>query len=225
MSRYAYAYSLTAARPAGWRGMLANATIFAAVMAVSAISGALVTLHLAPAGTAPAYASAAVAAPVRATVRPVTSVRPATSPRPAAPATVAAAAPQPVPAPLAAAAQPATPALADSDLTFAKGYAQRRVATAHRFVAEAVVEDSKLGRPAKTRKIVARNNATTRRPDVVPNQVARNDLFGAFNRFDRPADANRRQALAYGEQHNQRTPAATRPGPGNSPGGFFRGWF
>jgi len=46
MSRYAYDYSLTPARPTGWRATLATITVVGTVMAISGISGALVTLHL-----------------------------------------------------------------------------------------------------------------------------------------------------------------------------------
>ena len=46
MSRYAYDYSLAPARPTGWRAAFTSITVVGTVMAVSAISGALVTLQL-----------------------------------------------------------------------------------------------------------------------------------------------------------------------------------
>jgi hypothetical protein len=244
-------------------------------VAVSAMSGAVVMLHLAPAPTSPALASDVVAAIARAPVTALPVSAPAArvvalaapkveppkaelEPAPASmiaplaaraqvmpPATVAAAPPQPVPAaapvaPLAAATQPAPMTLADSDLTFSNGYARRhaaqRVPNGRRIVAQAVIQQSKLGRPAtKTRKVVARNNAADRRrTDTASNDTARNTTYSMFGRFDRPADQfdfKRHQALAFGEQrtasrHVQPAQPARPAGPfGNSPNGLFGGLF
>ena len=46
MSGYEYAYSVTPARPTGWRSVMAGFVTIAAVVAVSGISGAVVTLEL-----------------------------------------------------------------------------------------------------------------------------------------------------------------------------------
>ena len=157
MSRYTYDYSLTPSRPSGWRAAFATITVVGTVMAVSAISGAYVTLDLfastTPAVVTPQQVTAAI--PVQPAQQPAAahavaakapSAPAAASPHIAAPRTVAAASavrqvpppaippvqPAPIqPAPVAAAVQPPAPAaIPDKDLTFAKGYALRHAAEA-----------------------------------------------------------------------------------------------
>jgi hypothetical protein len=246
MSRYGYDYSLTPARPTGWRGMLTNTMVFATVMAVSVISGAVVTRELvaAPAPVAGVSQAAVPSAPLAVT-RVLVSAAPRTvnvsaAARVEQPATVAAApvaqqAPAVVP-PVAAAVVPPPPArVSDSDLTFAKGYAQRqavaRVAPPGKVVVEARAQ---LGRGAvKAKPKVARN--TTTADDRRRVAAARTDTLGIFQRFDRPDqfDFTRHQALAFGgEQHlirQTQTPQSQTPRPaapyGNSPNGLFGGLF
>jgi hypothetical protein len=258
-SRYGYDYSLTPARPTGWRGGLANITIFATVMAVSVISGAVVARELFASATPPAFVAPATAAlppapqaAAQPTTRPVTQVlalvvtpksAPATASAAATadvhvapPATVAAApAVTSTPAPPAAAAQAPQPTpVADSDLTFAKGYAQRQ-AVAH----GAPVRHGKVVMEAKTQlgrgalkakpKAYARNTNTNTPADQRRVAAAqRPDAFGMFQRFDRPDDAAHHQALAFGEQRTSRRNEAPRPPAppyGNSPNGLFGGLF
>jgi hypothetical protein len=264
-SRYGYDYSLTPARPTGWRGALANITMLVTVMAVSVISGAVVTRELFASSAPPAIVTPATAvlppAP-QAAAQPVTrpamqvlalAVTPNSAPATASaattttatadvhavpPATVAAApAVPPIPAPPVAAAQaPQSTAVADSDLTFAKGYAQRQavargVPVRHGNV---VVEaKTQLGRGAlKAKPKATARNTNTNTPDdqrrVAANQ--RPDAFGMFQRFDRPdqSDTAHHQALAFGEQRTSRrndAPRAPTPPYGNSPNGLFGGLF
>ena len=245
MSRYAYDYSLTPVRPTGWRATFATVTVVGTVMAVSAISGALVTLQLfasTPPTVTPPVATASAVAPASQPVatRVIAMVTKAVSDpvarheaEPPATTVAAPAAPQvappvaapPGPTPAAAVAPPAP--IAESELTFAKGYAQR-----HAIANGAVVRHGKvlvaahaqLGRAAKPKpKVYARNNATSlerRRADT-----AHSDAYGMFQRFDRPDqfDFNRHQALAYGEQRATRRRNDTPPPP--RPNGFFGGLF
>jgi hypothetical protein len=269
--RYGYDYSLTPARPSGVRGALANITIFATVMAVSAISGVLVTLDLfgssTPAAVA-AHATAAVPAAPQAAAHPDAMQRvaqvfalittPVTAPkaaftsapatantgsiannnRAAPPATVAAApAVQTPPAPPSVAAQAPQPApVADSDLTFAKGYAQRQ-AVAHgalirhgKVVMEARTQLGRAAIKAKPR-VYARNVNTYAQADQRRTATAqRPDAYGMFQRFERPDqfDFAHHQALAFGEQRTSRRNETQRPPPpayGNSPNGMFGGLF
>ncbi len=238
MSRYAYAYSLTRSRPTGWRGAFASVIVFTTVMAVSAISGALVTLELfAP--TAPAAASTPVAAAVAPAAPAVRQVAMAPVPQhvsaPAAsneqaqqPATVAVAlADRQAPAapPPAVAAVPPPAAIAESDLTFAKGYAARHgqgVMASHG--GKIVVAAAAKARPKP--KVYARNRAADRRP--IP--AAHAEAYGMLQRFDRPSqfDFTRHQALAFGEQRlvRQRNYSPPPAAPyGNSPNGLFGGLF
>jgi len=229
MSRYAYDYSLTPARPTGWRATLTTITVVGTVMAVSAVSGALVTLQLfaAPAKDMAAPRIAA-ASPVTAAPQPVapkaivpvattasTSASPpaivatnrvepsaTTAAVPTAPRVSPPPAATPVkPAPVVAQAAPAPTPIADSDLTFAKGYAQRQ-AVANGTAAERhgkilIAAKTQLGRAAVKPKprTYARNNADRRRVET-----ARGDAYGMFQRFERPNqfDFARHQALAFG---------------------------
>jgi hypothetical protein len=279
MPRYAYDYSLSPARATGLRGALAGITVVGTVIAVSAISGALVTLHLfgaqstaggAPRATAampapiaprPAAAQSALAitkaanAPVAANAgaanapaaasAPIAAKNHVESPATTAAVTVAAATPpapatEPArPAPVAAAAQPSPAPIAESDLTFAKGYAQRRAIANGAVVRHGKVlvgAKTQLGRAAAVKakpKVYARNNArTTSSHDRRGAAAVHSDAFGMFQRFERAdqLDFNRHQALAFGEQRaaaRRRNEAPARPsGPGNAPsGGFFGGLF
>jgi hypothetical protein len=261
MSRYAYDYSLTPARPTGWRATLTNITVVGTVIAVSTISGALVTLQLfaspAPAMVAPQVVAAIPVQPAPQTIatRVVASAaRDASAPVAAAsnqaepPTTVAAAAQVPPsppvtrpaqPAPVVAVAQPAPAPIADSELTFAKGYAQRRGAengAVARHGKVIVAAKAELGRAAVKAKpkVYARNNAnSTNGQDRRGVQTARSDAFSMFQRFDRPdqSDVAHHQALAFGEQRTppprRRSDAPARPAApyGNSPNGLFGGLF
>jgi len=250
LSRYAYDYSLTPARPTGWRAALTNMAVFATVMAVSAISGAVVTLELVAAPAPVVVVTQAAAVPstppavthVVASAAPRSANAPAPAPnRVAQPVTVAAApAAQQAPARMAAAAivppaatavVPPPPApISERDLTFAKGYARRhaaeRVATARhgKVIVEAKAQLGRAAVKAKA-KVYARNTADDRRHVA----AVRPDTFGMFQRFDRPDqfDFTRHQALAFGEQRLTRHNETPRPaGPyGNSPNGLFGGLF
>jgi hypothetical protein len=157
MSRYAYDYSLTPARPTGWRSVFTSVMTVATIVAVSAISGAVVTLDLLappsrPAETASAIAAVNVAqtpapAPMRA-ARVVTPRLPDEANVSAVAANTATAAIRDQQPAVAAAAQPATTPqsapvapivtadenistpVSESALTFASGYALRRAVQA-----------------------------------------------------------------------------------------------
>jgi hypothetical protein len=259
-SRYGYDFSLTPARPTGWRAGLANITILATVTVVSVISGAVVTRELfassaPPVIVAPATAVLPPRAP-QATAQPATrlvtqvlalAVTPKSAPATASavatadvhvapPATVAAApAAKSTPAPPAATVQAPQPTpVADSDLTFAKGYAQRQAVARGAPVrhGKVVVEaKTQLGRGAlKAKPKAYARNPNTNTPDdqrrVAANQ--RPDAFGIFQRFDRSDEATHHQALAFGEQRTSRrneVPRPPAPPYGNSPNGLFGGLF
>ncbi len=253
MSRYVYDYSIAPTRPTGWASMLAKLVIGTAVVVLSVICGAVVAFELFGGQTrdsaTPAFAAAAppthatVQAPLQVPKVPapslkakqpdaVASNRVATVPasesrivdRPAvrpdvvgtvsAPPVVAAPAAPPVAAPEAVSAK---------DLTFAKGYAQRRAAqqaaaaeaaaknkvavTAENQVTvgneDAVATEKQFGRPALRRK-----------PSVVAQTARNNERYGVYERFDGFA---RQQALAYGDN--------SRPVRRPNPGGLFDGLF
>jgi hypothetical protein len=255
MSRYAYDYSLSPARPTGWRGTLTSMTVVGTVMAVSAISGALVTLQLfaspaqdaaVPRRVAAAFSVASVPQPVApqivALAAKVASVPAVAATNHVAPPVTTAAAPTaqraspPPPAgavlqPAPVAAQPAP--IADSELTFAKGYVQRQaVANGTATVRHGkvlVAAQTQLGRAAtkaKPRTYAARNNASN--PDRRRIETARGDAYGMLQRFERPDqfDFARHQALAFGEQRSaRRHTPAPRQPYGNSPNGLFGGLF
>jgi hypothetical protein len=271
VSRYGYDYSLTPARPTGWRATFTNFTIFATVMAVSAISGVVVALELFASPAPPAIVASAVVAPphapqavaqtvTQATLRSITqrlalATTPKSAPAPvstpaiadahvappatvaAAPAVQVAAAVQPAPVPPTVAAQASQPTpIADNDLTFAKGYAQRQAIARGAPVrhGKVIVEaKAQLGRPAlKSKPKVYARNTNTMTPDDQRRVAAaqRPDAFGMFQRFDRPdqSDTVHHQALAFGEQRTTRrndAPRAATPPYGNSPNGLFGGLF
>jgi hypothetical protein len=241
MSGYEYAYNISPARPTGWRSILAGCVTVVTVVAVSGISGAVVTLELvAPKPPPTDWVPAVAASSGEATG--ATGYAAAITPASSAPAsmqpiaqqdhkpdqalrTALAPVPLPVPAPaqlrpaVATAPQANAPApvgksargVPDSDLTFARGYAQRHAAQ------EAAADNSKtaavsqLGRAAAPRKpAYARNNVA---PD--PRRLARGDATGYY---DRPYgfDFRRHEALAYGEEQRPRRP---------EPRGFFGGMF
>lgn len=246
MSRYAYDYSLTPARPTGWRSVLTSVMTVATIAAVSAISGAVVTLELFASPSRPAETTAAIAA-VNIPSLPAPSARANRVVTPHAPQEAGTAAAQPVVPPVAAPApQPApiAPVMAadenvsapasDSALTFASGYAQRRAAQ------EAVTPppspsaqvarvgaETQFGRAAiklKPKAYARANGAQDRRQTA----DARGGDGGPFARFERTDsfDFGRHQALAFGDQRANRR---SQPSPGglfnNSPGGLFGGLF
>jgi hypothetical protein len=245
MSRYANDYSLTPARPTGWRPVLTSAVTIATIVAVSAISGAVVTLDLlAPpsrhAETAAASAAVTVAqapAPTRA-ARVVTPRLPeeaaravgananqdqqpavAAVPQPAAPA---APAPQPAPvAPVVAADEGISAPASESELTFASGYALRRA------VQEAATAPPSAS--AQVARVEAESQFGRAAVKVKPKTYARTNGAqdrrtadargdGMFDRFDRNDKFNfeRHQALAFGEQRANR-----RSAPPQQQGGLF----
>ena len=260
MSGYGYDYSLTPAR-SGWRSVLTGFLTIVAVVAVSTISGAVVTLELiapspqraagnrandtqvtasvpqhtvsqqaiqsqapqaAPTVAAPKVAShvvaprtvpsADVAAPVQSqqAQAPVQPVAPAstTVAANAAPASAAPAAPPVAPAPAMAYAQ-AT--VADSELTFSKGYARRRATVAaakagNARLADVGVAAGQIGRTnVKVVKIYKPRIQAVAAQD--PRQDPRRpDVAWSANRFD----FDRHQALAFGDaarQQQRRAPS------------------
>ncbi len=244
MSPYGYDYSLAPRTSTGWRSRFATVMTVGAIVAISAISGAAVTLNLLGPGTT-ADRPATVAAPARpATAAVVQTLTPAT-PQPAK-ATVAAVQTQPPPAaapappaPKAAAVEAPPPAhVAESELTFTRGYARRRAIQAAAEAATAVKSDSpKMARVETTGQL---GRAATRKPKAIARTTTPQDQRrvaemreegGPFSRFEQPErfDFARHQALAFGESRDPR--AVRRPPPqggglfGNSPSGFFGGLF
>lgn len=263
MSGYAYDYSLTPAR-SGWRSVLTGFLTIVAVVAVSTISGAVVTLELiAPspqraAGNraidtqvtasvpqqtvsqqaAPTVAASKVASRVAAprtvpsadVATPVQSQQAQAPVQPAAPAstTVAAntapvsAAPAVSPpiAPGAAMAY-AQATVADSELTFSKGYARRRATqqgaaaakAGNARLADVGVAAGQVGRTnVKVAKIKPRIQAVVAQdPRLDPR---RPDAAWSANRFD----FDRHQALAFGDAARQQQ--QQRRGQ-SGPSGFF----
>jgi hypothetical protein len=243
MSPYGYDYSLGRSASTGWRSRFTTVMTVSAIAAISAISGAAVALNLlGPAGTAADRPVTVATHAQPASVPVVHTVAPA-APQPAittatiAPSRVPAAAPAPQPAPAVAAIEaPPTTHVAESDLTFTRGYARRRAIQAAvdasgsksdgpQTAVARVETDGQLGRAAKAKpKAVARANAPQD-----PRRVA--EEGGPFSRFDRPDkfDFGRHQALAFGDPrdpHANRRPPPQQGGLfGNSPGGFFGGLF
>jgi hypothetical protein len=256
MSPYGYDYSLAPGASKGWHSRFATVMTVGAIVAISAISGAAVALNLlAPASTTadrpvtvathagpasvPVVQTVTTAAPQAANAQvavaqaqvPAADVRP-TSPPPAAPASQSA--PQPAPA-VTAIETPPTAHVAESELTFARGYARRHAIQAAvaappgvtsespRTEVTAVETQAQLGRTATRKpKAIARANS-------LQDQRRLAEERGPFARFDRPEkfDFARHQALAFGESRDPR--ANRRPAPqgmfGSSPGGFFGGLF
>jgi type IV secretory pathway VirB10-like protein len=247
MSRYGYDYSLTPSRPTGWRSALASVLTIGTVVAVSAISGAIVTLQLfGPETSAPDRpATAAATAPPY-----VVAERLALPPQPhpasgqahaaqvfersqtvvaaaqPTPTPIAAAAPQAAApaAPVAAADEQAAPHVSESELTFTKGYARRRAvqeaaASGAKVDLARLESQSQVGREAiKAKPRVARTNAPQDQRRVADAREA----GGQFDRFDRSErfDFGRHQAMAFGDT---REPRANRRAP--QQGGFFGGLF
>jgi len=254
MSGYEYAYSVTPARPTGWGSVLAGFVTVVTVVAVSGISGAVVTLELiapktphadtgpvvtarasetpdatehtasivaprAPASTAPlAPASAApVAQDHKPDLRTTSPTVAATAPPQSQPTIPAA--PQVKPpaadAKVAAPASKTARAVPDSELTFAKGYAQRRAAQ------EAVAAhspDSKVAAVSQLGRAAAPRKPAYARSYVSPDGrrlAARGEATGYYDRPS-PYDFRRHEALAYGEEQRPR-----RPEPRGVFGGFF----
>lgn len=253
MSGYKHSYGLTPARPSGWRSAAAGLATVAAVVAVSATSGALVTLDLvAPRSlhdkasstaettpalvTTPASTRTSSAPSIRTTSAPseVTASAPVkpkavdrkavdrqAAAQPAAPSSqpVPAPAPQPTiaaaaPSVAAAPADAQAAALPDSELTFKKGYAQRRAVqaaaeeAATRNAGAHAPADNQLGRPA----------VAVRKPTYARGYGSQESRrVAAHNDNIRPDsfDFRHHRALAYGEQYQNRRPQ----------GGFFGNWF
>lgn len=248
MSRYAYDYSLTPARPTGWRPVLTSALSIATIVAVSAISGAVVTLDLLalPSRSAEtAAASAAVTvpqAPAPAPTRAARVVTPRVPDQASAPAAganqdqqpVVIAAPQPAAPPVTAPAPQAAPVApvvtadqnisapaSESELTFASGYALRRA------VQEAATS------PASTSAQVARVEAETQfgraAIKVKPKTYARANGAqdrrtadargdGLFDRFDRNDKFDFERHQALAFGEQR---ANRRPAPPPQQGGLF----
>jgi hypothetical protein len=253
MSRYGYDYSLTPRRPTGWRSALTNVLMVGTIVAVSAISGAVVTLQLFGQGTSAADSPAMAAAtappstPAARTVKrrvqePASAQANAGSAVDQPQAVVAAARPTPIPTPTPVAApapQAAAPAdakaaahVSERELTFTNGYARRRAlqeaaASSAKVDVARLEAQSKVGREAiKIKPRVARTNAPQDQRRVADAREA----GGLFDRFDHSErfDFGRHQAMAFGDPRDQR--ANRRPPPqggsfSNSPGGFFGGLF
>jgi hypothetical protein len=141
------------------------------------------------------------------------------------------AAPQaPVSAPPSQSAQSAPRSQNDSasissgDLTFAKGYAQRRAAqqaaaaqaaTANKVAAAAKAPTANVNVAAAAEKQFGRP-AVKRKPSSVLAQNARNERYGMFERFDGSAH---HEALAFGDS------SPSRPTRRMNSGGWFDGLF
>jgi len=251
MSAYPHGYTLSPARPSGWGSVFAGVVTVIAVVAVSAMSGALVMAELvgsrpdaAPSPSTSAMsaieipsvrqAAAPAAMPAAQTkTRPAEDKRVAALPTPApapkpvaapapAPKPVVAAAPQPAPAaptqaPTVAQAAPAAPAptvaqaanaVPDSELTFSKGYAQRRAAqtaaeqstpqpTAH------AATDHQFGRPAVTQRKPTYARAQEQRRYAVRDSREAREYRDQWRDHDR-YDYRRDRAMAYGDQYQGR---------------------
>ena len=182
MSRYGYDYSLTPSGTSGWRSVLTNVLTVGTIVAVSAISGAVVALELLGPPTSVASAPAITASNVPpAPARAARVVTPRMSQQVSAQANAGAAVEQPqtpaaaaqpaaAPAPQAAPAAPVASAddqaaahVSESELTFTSGYARRRAlqaaaaSSANIEVARAEAQ-TQMGRAATTAKpkVVAR---------------------------------------------------------------------
>lgn len=248
MSPYGYDYSLAPSASTGWRSRFATVMTVGAIVAISAISGAAVALNLlGPAGTTAdwpvtvATHARAPSVPVAPTVtpaapRPATAII-ATAQVPAAvvrPASPPAAAPAPQPAPAVAAVEaPPTAHVAESELTFSRGYARRHAMQAAAAEAAAGVKsDSAKTDMAGVETQGQLGRAATKKPKAVARATAPQDQRriaearaegGLFSRFDQHErfDFGRHQALAFGESRDPR--ANHRPPPQG--GGFFGGLF
>ena len=256
MSGYGYDYSLTPAR-SGWRSVLTGFLTIVAVVAVSTISGAVVTLELiapspqraahnrandtqvtasVPQQTVSQQAGPAVAAPKVAShvaaprtvpsadaATPLQSQQAQAPVQPAAPAsTTVAANAAPVSA-VPAASSPIAPGaamayaqatVADSELTFSKGYARRRAT--QQSVTAAVAGNARLADVGASR--FGRDNVKVKiykpRTQAVAAQDPRQDprrpdATWSANRFD----FDRHQALAFGDAARQQQHRA--PNGGN----------
>jgi hypothetical protein len=246
MSPYGYDYSL--APSASRKSRFATVVTVGAIVAVSAVSGAAVTLNLLGSGATPAdrpaifamhapAASAPVAGPTvtpatpqpaRETVAVAPSRLPSAADRPASPSP-AAPAPQPTPAVAVVEAQPAAH-VSESELTFSHGYARRRAIQA---AADAAAAPKSVGPTTEVARVET-HGQLGRAAKAKPRAVAHTNVpqeGGPFARFDRHErfDFGRHQALAFGDSRDPR--ADRRPPPrsgglfGNSPGGFFGGLF
>ncbi len=246
MSPYGYDYSLAPSGSTGWRSRFATVMGIGAIVAISAVSGAAVTLNLlAPAGPIAERPATVVAQTLPASAPATQSVTPAT-PQPAAaspnvtasvtqpqapaatirPTSPPAATPAPQPAPAVAAAEPPPPHVAESELTFTRGYARRHAIQAAAQAAPKtdgpkaevarVETNGQLGRAAKAKPKVV----ARANPGPDPRQVAEmREQGGPFSRFEQHErfDFSRHQALAFGDPRDPR--ANRRPPPQG--GGVF----
>src|SRR5262249_39706562 len=132
--------------------------------------------------------------------------------------------------------QPATAKVAESELTFSKGYARRRAVqeaankAAGTKVAVAHVEaQTQIGRAATaaTAAIKPRPRTIARANTQDQRRVAdAREERGFFGRFDQPDRYERHQAMAFGDQREPRQNRRQSPHGGlysNSQGGFFGG--
>lgn len=260
MSPYGYDYSLAPSASTGWRARFATVMTVGAIVAISAVSGAAVALSLlGPASTTAdrpvtvATHARPASVPVVQTVTPATpqpanatatvaqSQAPAAALRPTSPPAAAPAsqsAPQPAPA-VAAVEAPPTAHVAESELTFTRGYARRHAIQAAADAAPGVTSESPKTEVARVETHGQLGRAATRKPKAIARANTPQDQRrlaeareegGPFSRFDRPEkfDFARHQALAFGESRDPR--ANRRPTPqggpfGNSPSGFFGGLF
>ena len=248
MSPYGYDYSLAPRASTGWRSRFTTVLTVSAIVAISAVSGAAVTINLlgsgatpaerpaifamhAPAATAPVVAPRVTPAPpqpANATVAVAPAPRPAPAVQPASPP-AAAPAPQPKPAVAAVEAPPAAH-VPDSELTFSRGYARRHAIQAAANAASAPKSEGATSEGAKTE--VARvetqgqhGRAARKTRSVAHTQDQRRlaearEEGGPFSRFEQHDrfNFNRHQALAFGDSRDPRP--VRRPS-----GGFFGGLF
>jgi len=245
MSPYGYDYSLAPRASSGLRSRLTTVLTVTAIVAISAVSGAAVTLNLlgptatpaerpaifamhAPAASAPQTATPAPPRPANATVAVAPrSQAPAPAVQPVSPPATASA-PQPKPA-VAAVEAPAIAHVPDSELTFSRGFARRHAIQAAADAASApksegakaevarVETQGQHGRAARKTKAVAHNNMQDQRRVA----EARGE-GGPFNRFEQHErfDFGRHQALAFGDSRDPRPVRRQAPS-----GGFFGGLF
>ena len=247
MSPYGYDYSLAPRASTGLRSRLTTVLTVTAIVAISAVSGAAVTLNLLGSPSAPAerpaifamHAPAASPPVVAQTARPAPpqpanatvavaprSQAPAPAVQPASPP-VAAPAPQPKPV-VAAVEAPPTAHVPDSELTFSRGYARRHAIQAAADAASAPKSEGAKTEGAKSEvarvETQGQHGRGARKTKAVAHTQDQRRLAGEggpFSRFEQHErfDFGRHQALAFGDSRDPRP--VRRP----SPSGFFGGLF
>ena len=243
MSRFGNDYPLAPGRSTGWRSVFKSALAVGMIVAVSAISGAVVSLDLL--GSASQSDERAAVAATKAPLTPVLTARtvtpifaqPVSLPAPAAavaqPATPAAtasaatsaqpAAPQAAPAPsVASAEEPATAQVPESQLTFTNGYARRRAMQAAATSGGAKIEVARAESESQIRRVAKAKPRTVARQQDQRHVADARGENGPFARFDAPNRSDSAHRLAYGDQ---RDPRANRRSQGGLFGGFFGGMF